>query len=126
MSFTVNLTETPLRAGTFPAKVHSTREIKTKKGDPMVFVDWSLLDGPDVGRIVSQGIVFVPQMVSRNNHILRVLGQPHGADVQVDPDAWVGRLALVKIVLEAQGSQVVEITSVGTDAVPTQDEEIPF
>lgn len=127
--FRTNLKESPIRAGKFLARVLSTREIKTKKGDPMVFADWLLLEGPDEGRTVSLGVAFVPQMVSRNNHILRVLEQPFGEDVEVNPDDWHERVALITVALEANGSTVTEIERVPQgQAVPAAQpvDDIPF
>ena len=124
--FRVNLKETPVKAGTYPARVVSIREIKTKNGDPMVFVDWLLLEGPDANRIISQGVAFVPQMVGRNNHFLNVLEQPHGDEVEVDPTDWIDRLALVTVALEANGSQVVEIAPIPKGQTAPVTDDIPF
>jgi len=127
MAFRSNLKETPVYAGTYLAEVISVREITTKSGHPMVFVDWELRAGPDVGRIVSQGIAFVPQMVSRNNHLLKAMGQPFGEDLTVEPTRWIGVQARVKVALDATGSTVVDLapTTPGglTDQKPAADDQ---
>ena len=101
MPFTVNLKETPITPGTYLAEVRKAKETKTKKGDPMVIVTWALLDGPEAGRTVDDFISFVSEMVGRNNHLLRVLGQPHSAEVAVDAAQWVGAQCRLKLTIEA-------------------------
>lgn len=125
MSFNTNLKQTPLAAGTFPAMVRGTKEKKTKHGDPMVIVTWELQDGPDKGRTLDEFVSFVPQMIGRNNHLLKLLGQPHGEEVEVDAMAWVGRSLTLKLAPEVQNGQV-RTKVVEYLATEGASEELPF
>src|SRR3990167_5895942 len=114
MAFRMNMKETPVRAGTFHAIVRDARELSTKNGDPMVVADWELLEGSDQGRRVPQFVCFVPQMVGANNHILRVLGQPHTDEVDIDAEAWKEREAIVTVAIGPKGPTVTEIEYIDT------------
>ena len=122
--FDTNLSETPMDAGTYHAEVFSTREITTKSGYPMVWVDWRIIDaGPQCGGLVPQGIAFVPQMVNRNNHLLKAMGQPYGKAVTIDPAAWEGVRCLITV---GQGQKGMEVTDLdpadgGQAALPPVD-----
>lgn len=130
MPFDTNLSETPMDAGTYNAEVFSTREITTKSGYPMVWVDWRVLDGAQTGMLVSQGIAFVPQMVGRNNHLLKAMGQPHGAAVTIDSNAWEGVRCLITVGSGQKGMEVTDLAPAdgNLSALPAtpEDDKVPF
>ena len=137
MAFRMNMKETPVRAGTFHAIVRDARQLETKNGDPMVVADWELLEGPDQGRRVPQFVCFVPQMVSANNHILRVLGQPHTDEVDIEAEDWKEREAIVKVAVGPKGPTVTDIDYIDKQLAkpghpskaartPTDDDAPPF
>jgi len=79
-------------------------------GNDMVKVRYMILDeGPCLGKLIFDQIVFCESMAGRNKHVLKVLEQPYeeGADdddLVIDADKWVGqKLRVVVIHDEYQG-----------------------
>lgn len=117
--FSTNLSEHLLDDGNYPAEIVRTKEIRTKNGDPMVFVDWHIFQGEERGRIVSQGIAFVPSMIGRNNHLLKAMGQPHGQAVDIDPDEWIGVKCLIVVGQKDGKQEVLDLQPLPADFQPT-------
>jgi hypothetical protein len=139
MPFKTNLTEKAMDAGTYEAEVFSTREITTKSGYPMVWVDWRITEsGPYTGGLVPQGIAFVPQMIGRNNLLLKAMGQPYGESLEIDPEAWHGIPCLITVEHRNGKAEVTDLAPLdgGQSAIrppsptvepePPDDSEVPF
>ena len=133
MAFRMNMKESPGRAGKYTARTRKTKELSTQNGDPMVVIDWELLDGEDAGRIVPQFVCFVEPMKTANNAILRVLGQPAGEEVMIDAEAWVGKLGRVTVAIGPKGPTVTtlerpteEQSARAVSAELSGGEDIPF
>lgn len=126
MSFTTNLSESPMEPGTYLATVIRTNEIVTKSGYPMVWVDWQTEDG----QLATQGIAFVPQMVGRNNHLLKAMGQPYGEALTIDPAAWEGVRCLITVGLRDGKAEVTDLAPAdggqSTLSPIPAGEEVPF
>ena len=124
MAFHTNLNETPVAPGIYTAEVVGTRDITTKSGYPMVWVDWRIEAGPHSGSLVSQGIAFVPQMVNRNNHLLKAMGQPYGKDLDVESSDWHGLRCQIVVGLNGDKPEVGDLNPLPAGTVaPTVDPE---
>ena len=75
-------------------------------GNDMVKVRYMILDeGPCLGKLIFDQIVFCESMAGRNKHVLKVLEQPYeeGADDEdlvIDANGWVGQKLRVVVIHE--------------------------
>jgi hypothetical protein len=86
-------------------RIVSAVEKTSKKGDPMVAVDYEVMDGPFAGRLLKYHYVvfFRDKEVSGAGlakHYLKVIGQPHEKKVLVDCREWLGKCLVGKVVHE--------------------------
>lgn len=136
MAFKTNLMNDPIKPDEYDAEVFSTREITTKSGYPMVWVDWRITAGPNTGGLVSQGIAFVPQMVDRNNHLLKAMGLPYGkAEVEIEHETWIGIVCRIVVKHRDGKAEVDDLKPVAAGEVrrasvvepmPVDPDEPPF
>ncbi len=110
MSFTVNFdgvdmgTVGSIPDGKYNLRIVSAEEKYSKKGDPMVVVDYEVMDGPYAGRSVRfHYVVFFNDKTSKgagiSKNYLKTIGLPYeGQNVNVDASKWVGRCLVGKVV----------------------------
>jgi hypothetical protein len=104
--------------GEYLVVVKLTEETTAKSsGNDMVKVRYMILDeGPCLGKLIFDQIVFCESMAGRNKHVLKVLEQPYeeGADDEdlvIDAEKWVGqKLRVVVIHEEYQGKQKAKVS----------------
>lgn len=84
--------------GEYQVVVAKAAEVVTKTtGKPMVRVMLRVTEGTYKNSPIFDHIVFVEAMKGRNKHILKVLGQPHEDDFNVNAEDWVGAECRVKV-----------------------------
>lgn len=103
-------------AGRYNLRIVSATEKVSKKGDPMVVVDYEVMDGPYAGRLVKfHNIVFFTDKTTNgagmSKTFLKTIGLPFEGSVTVDASKWVGRCLVGKVVLE-QGQDGTEYSRV--------------
>lgn len=86
-----------LPEGTYRVVVDKTKETHSAKGNYMVKVKYMVTDGQCKNLVAWDNIVFHENMKGRNKHLLKVLGQPHVEEVDVDPEQWIGRELIIRI-----------------------------
>lgn len=111
MSFTVDFDGVEMGsgggvpAGRYNLRIVSANEKYSKKGDPMVVVDYEVMDGPYAGRLVKfHYIVFFNDKTAKgagmSKTFLKTIGLPFEGQVTVDASKWIGRCLVGKVVLE--------------------------
>lgn len=93
-------------AGRYNLRIVAATEKVSKKGDPMVVVDYEVMDGPYAGRLVKfHYIVFFTDKMAKgagmSKTFLKTIGLPFEGSVTVDPSQWIGRCLVGKVVMEA-------------------------
>lgn len=122
MSFTVDFDGVEMGSGggvppgRYNLRIVTATEKVSKKGDPMVVVDYEVMDGPYVGRLVKfhHVVFFKDKMVPAagiSKHFLKTIGLPYEGKEIVDSSKWVGRCLVGKIVMEA-GAKYTGVKSV--------------
>lgn len=111
MSFTVDFDGVEMGsgggvpAGRYNLRIVSATEKVSKKGDPMVVVDYEVMDGPYAGRLVKfHYIVFFQDKTAKgagmSKTFLKTIGLRYEGKINVDPSQWVGRCLIGKVVME--------------------------
>lgn len=149
MTFSVDFDGVEMRsgggvpAGRYNLRIVAANETVSKKGDPMVVVDYEVMDGPHAGRLVKfHNIVFFQDKTSKgawmSKMYLKTIGLPFEGSVTVDPAKWVGRCLIGKVVIEPgqDGKDYPRIkfiekyemdyTEAPTKSVIPDGEELPF
>lgn len=93
-------------AGRYNLRIVSAEEKVSKKGAPMVVVDYEVMDGPYAGRLVKfHYVVFFQDKMSpgagMSKTFLKTIGLPYEGQITVDPSQWIGRCLVGKVVMEA-------------------------
>lgn len=92
-------------AGRYNLRIVAAKETVSKKGDPMVMVDYEIMDGQYAGRPVKfHCVVFFKDKTSNGAWMsklyLKTIGLPSDGSVNVDATQWIGRCLVGKIELE--------------------------
>ena len=92
-------------AGTYNMSIVKATEKLTKKGDPMVVVDYEIVDGDYIGKIIKNHcVVFFKDKESPGagmaKAFLKTIGLANDGAVQVDPTKWIGRRVVGKVINE--------------------------
>lgn len=93
-------------AGRYNLRIVAAVEKVSKKGSPMVVVDYEVMDGPYAGRLVKfHNVVFFQDKMApgagMSKTFLKTIGLPYEGQITVDPSQWVGRCLVGKVVMEA-------------------------
>lgn len=93
-------------AGRYNLRIVAAVEKVSKKGSPMVVVDYEVMDGPYAGRLVKfHYVVFFQDKMApgagMSKTFLKTIGLPFEGQITVDPSQWIGRCLVGKVVLEA-------------------------
>lgn len=93
-------------AGRYNLRIVSAAEKVSKKGSPMVVVDYEVMDGPYAGRLVKfHYVVFFQDKMApgagMSKTFLKTIGLPYEGQITVDPTQWIGRCLVGKVVMEA-------------------------
>lgn len=93
-------------AGRYNLRIVSAVEKVSKKGSPMVVVDYEVMDGPHSGRLVKfHYVVFFQDKMApgagMSKTFLKTIGLPYEGQITVDPAKWIGRCLVGKVVMEA-------------------------
>ena len=93
-------------AGRYNPRIVSAEEKVSKKGSPMVVVDYEVMDGPYAGRLVKfHYVVFFQDKMApgagMSKTFLKTIGLPYEGQITVDPTQWIGRCLVGKVVMEA-------------------------
>jgi hypothetical protein len=96
-------------AGRYNLRIVAAVEKVSKKGSPMVVVDYEVMDGPYAGRLVKfHYVVFFQDKMApgagMSKTFLKTIGLPYEGQITVDPSQWVGRCLVGKVVLVGGGS----------------------
>jgi len=79
-------------------KIESAEQTQTKKGYPMVTVNFVVQYGDYAGwRIKYHNVVFLPADSSGAGisiHFLKTIGEPYKGDFDVNPQNWIGKLLI--------------------------------
>lgn len=146
MSFPTDLEGVQMNSGSIPAGRYNLRIVEavekvSKNGDPMVVVNYEVMDGQFIGRHVKfHYVVFFKDKTATgagmSKAFLKTIDQPHDGKVVVDSTKWIGRCVTAKVVLERgqDGNEYARVKFVDkyvTDftALPKTDaaeEEDPF
>lgn len=88
----------PIRPGTYFLTVVDVEETESKKGAPMVKVQFEVSPGQECeGRSVYDYIVFMDSMLWKVQKFLKCIGEPYKGEVKIDPDQWIARVCKVRI-----------------------------
>lgn len=149
MSFTVDFDGVEMGsgggvpAGRYNLRIVTATEKVSKKGDPMVVVDYEVMDGPHAGRLVKfHYIVFFTDKIAKgagmSKTFLKTIGLPFEGQITVDPNQWIGRCLVGKVVMEAgqDGNEYprvkfidkyeMDYTTESAKNVAPNGEEVPF
>lgn len=93
-------------AGRYNLRIVSAAEKVSKKGSPMVVVNYEVMDGPYAGRLVKfHNVVFFQDKMApgagMSKTFLKTIGLPYEGQITVDPTQWIGRCLVGKVVMEA-------------------------
>lgn len=91
--------------GWYNLRIVSAVEKVSKKGDPMVVVDYEIMDGLHAGRLIKfYYVVFFKDKKSPGagmaKAFLKTIGLANDGAVQVDPTKWIGRRVVGKVINE--------------------------
>lgn len=91
--------------GKYNLRIIGATEKTSKKGDPMIVVDYEVMDGPHCGRQIKfHYVVFFKDKnapgAGMSKSYLKTIGLPCEGSVTVDPSKWIGRCVVGKVVLE--------------------------
>ncbi len=128
-------------AGKYNLQIVGVKEIVTKNGDPAVVVNYQIKDGPFVGRFLKfHCITFFKDKGASGSgiskHYLKTIDLPYDGQVRVDPNQWIGRYLVGKVVVEKyKGEDQSRVTFVDKYEVdytlpvaptPAQVDDVPF
>lgn len=93
-------------AGRYNLRIVAAVEKVSKKGSPMVVVDYEVMDGPYAGRLVKfHYVVFFQDKMApgagMSKTFLKTIGLPYDGKITVDPAQWIGRCLVGKVVMES-------------------------
>ncbi len=93
-------------AGRYNLRIVAATEKVSKKGDPMVAVDYEVMDGTYAGRLVKfHYVVFFQDKMApgagMSKTFLKTIGLPYEGKITVEPSQWIGRCLVGKVVMEA-------------------------
>ena len=93
-------------AGRYNLRIVSADEKYSKKGSPMVVVDYEVMDGPYAGRLVKfHYVVFFKDKMAPGagmaKTFLKTIGLPYEGQITVDSSKWIGRCLVGKVAMEA-------------------------
>lgn len=91
--------------GTYNLSIVKATEKFTKKGDPMVVVDYEIVDGDYIGKLIKNHcVVFFKDKESPGagmaKSFLKTIGLDNDGNVTVDATKWIGRRVVGKVVNE--------------------------
>lgn len=94
-------------AGRYNLRIVAAVEKVSKKGSPMVVVDYEVMDGPYAGRLVKfHYVVFFQDKMApgagMSKTFLKTIGLPYDGKITVDPAQWIGRCLVGKIAIEKE------------------------
>jgi len=146
MSFSYNATGIEMSGnfelipeGDYPCKIVSVFETISKNGDPMVKVDYEIIDGAYIGKQIKfHHVTFLGKDETGKSkkgagmalNYLKTIGEPYQGDIIVDPESWVGKKLSVKVVHE-KGFDGVKRSNVKwvnpiSDFVVSSNTDVPF
>lgn len=113
MSFTVDFDGVEMSsgggvpAGRYNLRIVAAKETVSKKGSPMVVVDYEVMDGPCAGRLVKfHYVVFFQDKMANgagmSKTFLKTIGLPYEGKISVDPSQWIGRCLVGKVLMEKE------------------------
>lgn len=128
---------TPLPDGVYDLKIIKAEEKTTKNGDPMVVVDFEVVNNPDFSgkKIKFHNVAFVPRTNPGAGipvHFLKTIGEPWEGAYKVQPQDWLGKFLKAKVgIREYEGKQYNNVTMVmpyeAEVAVNgSSDKDVPF
>lgn len=102
---TINKYSSAVPPGNYNLSIVKATEKYTKKGDPMVVVDYEIVDGDYIGKLIKNHcVVFFRDKVSPGASIakgyLKAIGLSNDGNVKVDADEWIGRRVVGKVINE--------------------------
>lgn len=128
--------------GKYNLRITSAKEKLTKKGDPMVVVDYEVIDGSFAGRKVKYHcVVFFNDKSQKgawvSKHYLKMIGLPYDGKIEVDSTKWIGRCVVGNVSMQTwnDGKEHASVKSVEKydvdytipmQELSTNDEEVPF
>lgn len=129
--------------GWYNLRIVSAVEKVSKKGDPMVVVDYEIMDGLHAGRLIKfYYVVFFKDKTANgagmSKHFLKTIGLPHEGKITVDPSQWIGRCVVGNLALskgqngkdypriKSIDKYVVDYTVPAKEEIVTDGEKIPF
>lgn len=95
----------PIPEGEYNLRIVDAEEKVSKKGDPMVVVDYEVFDGPYKGRSVQfHYVVFFKDKTApgagMSKSYLKNIDLPFEGNVRVNSLEWIGRILTAKVVHE--------------------------
>jgi hypothetical protein len=131
----------PLPEGRYNLRIKSATEKVTKAGDPMVVVDYEVMDGPHAGRNVRfHNVVFFKDKERKgagmSKTYLKTIGEPFEGQITVDSNRWIGKCLTAKTanekgkdgntysVVKFVDKYIIDYTAPQSDAI--DQEEDPF
>jgi hypothetical protein len=88
----------PIPDGQYLVQIVDFKERQTKNGDPMIAAQMEIVDGDHQGRVIFDNIIIPlgPEskawgIMGRTKHFLHCIGEPHEGEIDIDPEAWIGR-----------------------------------
>ena len=91
--------------GDYVLEIVKATEAVSKKGDPMVVVDYEVISGGQIGKLIKRHYVvfFKDKSASgagMSKKFLKTIGLPCEGAVKVDPTQWIGRKLIGKVINE--------------------------
>lgn len=86
----------PLPKGKYLLQIEKATEKRSRNGDPMVVVDFKVMDARySSRRIRFHHVTFLPEETAGAGiaiHFVKTIGEPHEGHLAVEPTRWLGKL----------------------------------
>ncbi|MBI4063490.1 MAG: DUF669 domain-containing protein [Elusimicrobia bacterium] len=87
---------TPIPKGKYLLRVESATQKRSRNGDPMVVVDFTVAEGQYQGRRIRfHNVTFLPpesKGAGISIHFLKTIGESYEGRLEIAPERWIGKL----------------------------------
>ena len=93
----------PLPDGSYNVKIEKIDEKIAKSGRPLIKVRYKVISGPHAGRLIFDYVVLFAggePGAGMTMHFLKVIGQPHEGNFDVEPKNWIDKELSVSVITD--------------------------
>lgn len=95
----------PLPDGVYSVEIEKYEETETSKGKPMIKVRYRIVSEKHKNRkLFDQIVLFGPEDkgAGMTKHFLHIIGEPHEGEFEVNPENWIGKKLMARIVIDTK------------------------